>query len=196
MKTRSTSVSATVESIPVARRSRNSGGAGRPGSRQWKLILESRWQRKIDEVVILSQARSGLTSEPDETATVPGIGQSRRLGARLDAALGEVAALEEALARMDDGSYGICAGCDRSMAAEWLADAPETRYCPDCSLRLVSWQPPSHRKVAGMRRAHAPTAPAEAQQAAPKGADRKRRHARRADSTVPALSAVARHAAR
>jgi RNA polymerase-binding transcription factor DksA len=194
MNTRSTGVPATVESTAVARRSRNNGRGSmvRPGSGRWKLVLESRWQRKIDEVVILSQAHSGLASEPDETATLPGVRRSRQLGARIDAALGEVAAIEEALARVDDGNYGICAGCDRPMAAEWLADTPETRYCPDCSLHLVSWQPPSQRKVQAERRADAPAASAGAQRAAPKTAERKRRQARRVDSGMQGLSAIAR----
>jgi DnaK suppressor protein len=177
METISTSLPAMVESTGVAPRPRNSGSAARPGLGRWRLALQTRWQRKIDEVVILSQARSGLTSEPDETA--PGVRRSGRLGARIDAALDQVVAIEEALARLDDGSYGICAGCDRPMAAEWLADTPETRYCPDCSLHLVSWQPPSKRKVQAVRRADAPDASAEAQQGAPKPTEPKRHQVRR-----------------
>lgn len=146
MSARSTSLPATVESAKAARRPRNRGGSpGGPGPGRWKLVLEVRWQRKIDEVIILSQARSGLSGEPAETPATPGVRQSRRLRARIDAALDDVAAIEDALARLDDGSYGACAGCERPMAAEWLADTPEARYCPDCSLRLVSWQPSSQR---------------------------------------------------
>ncbi len=195
MNTRSTSLLATVESSTAAHRPRhgNGGSAGGPGPGPWKLVLESRWQRKIDEVVILSQARSGLSADRDEPANLPGVQGSRKLGARIDAALDEVAAIEEALARLDDGSYGTCAGCDRRMAADWLADSPETRYCPDCSLSLVSWQPPSRRKAADGRRADER---AEAQEPAQKTAERKRRRTRRADSSVRALSAVARQAAR
>lgn len=185
MNARSTNLAATVEPTPVTR-SRTSGSERGPGPGQWKLVLESRWQRKIDEVVILSQAHSGLASEPDETATTPGVRRSRRLGGRIDAALDEVAAIEEALARLNDGSYGICSGCDRPMAAEWLTDTPETRYCPDCSLRLVSWQPPSKRTADGVRQADAPIASAEAQRAAPKTIERKRRQARRSTAVCRA----------
>jgi len=179
MNARSTSLPATVESTAAAPRPRNSRGASRPGPGRWKLALESRWQRKIDEVVILSQARSGV-SEYDETATPPAVRPARKLGARIDAALDEVAAIEDALARLDDGSYGICAGCDRPMAADWLAEAPETRYCPDCSLHLVSWQPPARPKAAAARRADAPAASVDARQAAPTPAERKPRQVQRA----------------
>jgi DnaK suppressor protein len=178
MNARSTRLPATVESTAAAPRPSDSGRAGRPGPGRWKLALESRWQRKIDEVVILSHARSGV-SEHDETAIPPGVRRARKLGARIDAALDDVAAIEEALARLDDGSYGICAGCDRPMAAEWLADTPETRYCPDCSLHLVSWQPPSKPNTEAAQRADAPAASAEARQAAPRAAERKRGQVRR-----------------
>ena len=172
------SLSATVESRAAAARPPNSGSAGRPGPRRWKLALESRWQRKIDEVVILSQARSGAFAQ-DETATPPGVRQTRKLAARIDAALDEVTAIEEALARLDDGSYGTCAGCDRPMPVEWLADTPETRYCPDCSLCLVSWQPLSQRKAAGVRGAGARAASGEGRQAALKTTQPKRGQVRR-----------------
>ena len=178
MNARSTSLSATVESRAAAARPGNSRSAGRPGPGRWKLALESRWQRKIDEVVILSQARSGVF-EQDETATPPGVRQARKLAARIDSALDEVTAIEEALARLDDGSYGTCARCDRLMPVEWLADTPETRYCPDCSLCLVSWQPPSQRKAAGVREADARAASDGARQAAPKTTEPKRRQVRR-----------------
>jgi RNA polymerase-binding transcription factor DksA len=114
---------------------------------RWQQALESRWQRKIDEVIVLSRARGGLSSGAGDGRVAQGVQRSRRLGARIDAALDEVAAIEEALARLADGSYGTCAGCDRPMAAEWLTETPETRYCPDCSLRLMSWQPKAtHRE--------------------------------------------------
>jgi RNA polymerase-binding transcription factor DksA len=153
MNARSTSLPATVQSTAAAPRQRkaDSGSAGGPGQGRWKPVLEFRWQRKIDEVVILSEARSGLSSELDETPAAAGGQWSRRLGTRIDAALDEVAAIEEALAKLDDGSYGACAGCGRPMSAEWLADTPEMRYCPDCSLRLVSWPPPARRPTATCR---------------------------------------------
>jgi DnaK suppressor protein len=198
MNARSTNLRVAVEPTAISPRPRNSDGgtAGGPGPGRWKLVLESRWQRKIDEVVILSQARSGVSGEPAETVAAPGVRRSRRLGARIDAALDEVAAIEYALARLDDGSYGTCAGCDRPMAAEWLAETPETRYCPDCSLRLVSCQPPSARKIARVQRAEGPNSnsSAEAEQASPDSTERERRRVRRADSAVQALGAAARHA--
>lgn len=41
--------------------------------------------------------------------------------------------IERALARVDDGSYGRCAICGGSIAAERLAARPATPTCIDCA---------------------------------------------------------------
>jgi DnaK suppressor protein len=133
-----------------------------PGAVRWRLALETRWQRKVDEVATLSRALRGLSEYPEETLAEPGVRRARRLGARIDGTLEGLAAIEDALARLDQGSYGICAGCDRPLAAEWLADEPETRYCPDCSLHLVSWQSPAVPTAGACRGRHQVRRPASA----------------------------------
>jgi len=143
----------TAPPAGVALRSPASGDSSiRPGLTRWRVALEGSWQRKIDEIVALSRATCGLSADPGETLAVPGARSSRRLGARASRAYEELAAIESAMARVDDGTYGICAGCDQPMGEEWLADKPETRYCPDCSLRLVTWRPRSKQTVAGLQR--------------------------------------------
>ncbi len=114
---------------------------------RWRLALDSAWQRKIDEVITLSKAVCGLTSEDDAGPADPVVQVSARLRARTERAYDELAAIEEAIVRIDDETYGLCAGCERAMSDEWLADKPEVRYCPDCSLRLVSWQRPGLRQA-------------------------------------------------
>ena len=51
-----------------------------------------------------------------------------RLGRLLDRA----AALDEALHRIDQGSYGICVSCDSRISRERLAAVPEAPYCAAC----------------------------------------------------------------
>jgi RNA polymerase-binding transcription factor DksA len=99
---------------------------------RWRLALDSAWHCKIDEVIALSRACCRLT--PDDNA----VRVSTRLQARTERAYDDLAAIEDALARIEDGTYGTCAGCDQAMSDEWLADRPEVRYCPDCALRRVS----------------------------------------------------------
>ena len=40
--------------------------------------------------------------------------------------------IEEALARLDSGSYGICTNCSREIRAGRLRAMPWARYCIDC----------------------------------------------------------------
>lgn len=110
---------------------------------RWRLALDAAWRRKIDEAIALSKALCGLTSDEDASPASRGMPESGRLQARTERAYDEVAAIEDAIARVDDGTYGICAACDQAMSDDWLADKPEVRYCPQCSLRRVSQQPTS-----------------------------------------------------
>ncbi len=43
--------------------------------------------------------------------------------------------IEEALARIDDGSYGICAGCGEDIAVKRLEARPVAKFCIDCKTR-------------------------------------------------------------
>ena len=47
-----------------------------------------------------------------------------------------LAAVEAALARLDDGTYGACARCGRPIAPERLDALPWAAYCIDCQ-RIV-----------------------------------------------------------
>ncbi len=44
-----------------------------------------------------------------------------------------LAAINEALARLDAGSYGLCTSCRRTIAPERLEALPWTALCIDCS---------------------------------------------------------------
>lgn len=43
-----------------------------------------------------------------------------------------VSALERALDRIDNGTYGSCVGCSRPISFEWLSTLPENRHCVGC----------------------------------------------------------------
>lgn len=42
--------------------------------------------------------------------------------------------IESALARIDDGSYGVCERCGRPISAEKLEAAPAARFCGEDSV--------------------------------------------------------------
>lgn len=43
--------------------------------------------------------------------------------------------VEEALARIEDGTYGICAGCGDEIAVKRLQARPVAKFCIDCKTR-------------------------------------------------------------
>ena len=43
--------------------------------------------------------------------------------------------VEEALARIDEGSFGVCAGCGEEIAVKRLQARPVAKYCIDCKTR-------------------------------------------------------------
>jgi DnaK suppressor protein len=43
--------------------------------------------------------------------------------------------VEEALTRIDDGSYGVCAGCGNDIAIKRLQARPVAKFCIDCKTR-------------------------------------------------------------
>jgi len=49
----------------------------------------------------------------------------------LDTVERELEDIERALALLDEGTYGKCQGCGRTIGDATLAEAPATRFCPD-----------------------------------------------------------------
>lgn len=45
--------------------------------------------------------------------------------------------IEEAVTRVEDGTYGTCLGCRKPIPAERLEILPYTRYCVACRQRTV-----------------------------------------------------------
>ena len=46
--------------------------------------------------------------------------------------------IDEAFARIEDGSYGTCLGCSKPVPAERLEILPYTRYCVTCQRRAAA----------------------------------------------------------
>jgi DnaK suppressor protein len=127
-----TSTNLTTAPDASAPTRRQSAGSTEDRRVTWRRTLESAWQRKIDEAITLTKASSGSPWDDDGSPASWGM-QLSRLQARTERAYEDLAAIEEAMSRVDHGAYGTCAGCDRAMSDEWLAEKPEVRYCPDCS---------------------------------------------------------------
>lgn len=52
--------------------------------------------------------------------------------AEIDRDLAELRAIDAALLRLGDGSYGLCEVCDRPIDVQRLEAAPEALRCIDC----------------------------------------------------------------
>jgi DnaK suppressor protein len=57
-------------------------------------------------------------------------GENRALVGQLEETLAEV---ERALAKLDEGSYGTCESCGKTISEARLEAMPATRYCIDCA---------------------------------------------------------------
>src|SRR3954468_5895453 len=57
-------------------------------------------------------------------------GENRALVGQLEETLTEV---ERALAKLDEGAYGVCESCAKPIGEARLEAMPATRYCIDCA---------------------------------------------------------------
>lgn len=105
---------------------------------RWCQVLEQRWGRKLDEVIILSRACydgpltavGGAIDEGQRTA--PG-----RLGSRLAQAHKELAEIGAVIEVIATNAPITCARCGQSMPHEWVIEDVHLGKCPDCALDSV-----------------------------------------------------------
>ncbi|HEX5372234.1 MAG TPA: TraR/DksA family transcriptional regulator [Aquabacterium sp.] len=103
--------------------------------------LRQRMQAQVDELVARDAAlRTQLSSEASATANNFLAGAEGALNnesdeeavALLHHEQGELAALNDALARMRSGHYGWCGACGEAISAARLDAVPEARLCIQC----------------------------------------------------------------
>ena len=79
---------------------------------------------------------SAIASEvPDAGDASVAAEQADLRNAQLSRDVGELLAIERALVRLDDGSYGMCQGCAERIVAERLLAVPYARHCVPCASR-------------------------------------------------------------
>jgi DnaK suppressor protein len=103
----------------------------------YRALLEEQWRRQVATITELSYA--ALSPTPDEPDDDGSRTNRLQVTARLIAtARQQLQETEAALARVDDGSYGLCGHCGGPIAAERLEIVPGARYCVACQGRLES----------------------------------------------------------
>jgi DnaK suppressor protein len=113
---------------------------------QYKQLLEAERVRLHDAVAFLEKEHAGSVAE--ELGEIDGRGDDNLAGMatatydrELDEGLEEgtqhtLDEVEAALARIDQGSYGVCEVCGEPIGAERLSAIPWARLCIDDARRL------------------------------------------------------------
>lgn len=78
----------------------------------------------------LDQIKALTFTDPQDSELDPQARRRALLGARLT-----VDEIDDALLRLQDGSYGVCLGCGVPIVPERLFTVPYTRYCTTCASR-------------------------------------------------------------
>jgi RNA polymerase-binding transcription factor len=101
---------------------------------EYRAFLEEQWRQQVATIVELSYAAlSPAQGEPDDDGSRA---ETFRLNTGLlAAARQQLEEIEAALARVDDGSYGVCGGCGEPIVPERLGILPAARYCVACQVR-------------------------------------------------------------
>jgi RNA polymerase-binding transcription factor DksA len=104
-----------------------------PSLRRWRALLEARWQARLQQLTELSLAYHDAAAATG--AHHGDHGAARRLRETLRrtvAARRGLADVEEALARLGAGRFGLCEQCAAAIPASRLTLTPEMRYCLAC----------------------------------------------------------------
>jgi RNA polymerase-binding transcription factor DksA len=84
---------------------------------------------------IVDAARDAGTDDEHDPEGATLAFERQHVAALADAAREDLAEIEAALARLADGSYGVCQVCGARISAERLAARPAARTCVGCVRR-------------------------------------------------------------
>jgi DnaK suppressor protein len=91
--------------------------------------------RLLDEIGETIQAPDQMTYGSQAAAASQVFDQQRDLALR-DRANQQLAQVDAAVARLDDGTFGRCARCGRAIATERLEALPWAAHCIECQSAL------------------------------------------------------------
>ena len=100
-----------------------------------KQLLETRLQEldnnlhKIDDILDEPHSKDfeDFAKESEDDEVLEGLGK---------AGLKEIAMIKAALARIKDGTYGVCQQCGETILPERLETLPYTPLCKDCAKKI------------------------------------------------------------
>jgi DnaK suppressor protein len=100
-----------------------------------RAALQSERARLLDEIGETIQAPGQMTYGSQAAAASQVFEQQRDLALR-DRAEQQLALVDAALARLDDGTFGTCLNCGRPIAPGRLEALPWAAHCIDCQAAI------------------------------------------------------------
>jgi len=101
-----------------------------------RALLEEQWRHQLGDVTALARDTWSASEEPDDDGSRA---TDQLVSARLlEAARKQLDETEDAVARLDAGTYGLCTNCGEQISPERLEILPAARYCVGCQSRLTT----------------------------------------------------------
>lgn len=95
--------------------------------------MKSKIMTDVEQTLSDMTTQNGNIPDPNDRATVE---SDRNFELRIrDRERKLMNKVEEALGRIDDGSYGICDGCGEEIAEKRLEARPVAKFCIDCKTK-------------------------------------------------------------
>jgi len=95
--------------------------------------MKSKIMTDVEQTLSDMTIQNGNIPDPNDRATVE---SDRNFELRIrDRERKLMDKVEEALGRIDDGSYGICDGCGEEIAEKRLEARPVAKFCIDCKTK-------------------------------------------------------------
>jgi DnaK suppressor protein len=90
-----------------------------------------------------SQNQESLSTPGDAMDIAKSLADVEAHGNFIERAENQLLQIEDALARAQEGQYGICSGCGEDIPDERLKAVPSAMYCVDCQSKLSANEPRS-----------------------------------------------------
>jgi RNA polymerase-binding transcription factor DksA len=102
----------------------------------YRAVLEQQWRHQLADVVDLSYDALGAHNEPDDDGSRA---TDRLISSRLlAAARKQLEETEAALLRLEEGTFGVCEGCNEQIRPERLEILPATAFCVACQSQRMA----------------------------------------------------------
>jgi len=102
----------------------------------YRLMLEEQWRNQVGDLAELSYDALSDTDGRDDDGR---LATDRLINSQLVAAARQqLSETEAALARIDDGTYGVCGSCGQPISPERLEILPAAPLCVACQSRRAA----------------------------------------------------------